>query len=82
MEKKVFIVKAEDKNYFIVTESQVDSNPVEHEVWKNGNLLFIINSEINKPVRSGWRLIPEFSDVDIKNELVETIAEEIQKYYL
>ena len=82
MQKEVFSVIVNGTKYIIITELPLGPDPVDHEVWLYGSLLFKINPQLNKCDEPCWTLTKEYSNQNINKELVQKIGEAIERHYL
>lgn len=82
MEKEVFTITVHGQDYMIITSLPIGPDPVNHEVWKDGNLLFVINPQLNQFDQPAWALTAEYADQNIDKALVQKIGEAIERHYL
>ena len=78
MEK--FYILSDGQIYKIVTVLPFDHTKLNHEVWKDGNLLCIINPQPSKANKIFWFLTPEFNNNGISNEIVQKIGAAIERH--
>jgi hypothetical protein len=78
MEK--FYILIDGQIYKIVTVSPFDHTKINHQVWKDGSLLCIINPQPREVNKICWSLTHEFNDNGTSNEIVQKIGEAIERH--
>ena len=82
MEKGVFPITVDGKNYNIISTFPYGPNPDNHEVWNGDELLFVINPQLNASGDTSWILVGEYPYKNFDIDLVRKIGEAIEQYYL
>ena len=78
----MFSINVSGSEYIIITELPIGPDPVDHEVWQHGVLLFKINPQLNKCDEPCWTLTDKYINQNINKELVQKIGEAIERHYL
>lgn len=58
-----------------------DPSAINHEVWRNDELLFKINPDHAKGDPLQWILTPEYASAGIDKAFVQKVGEAIEKHY-
>lgn len=82
MDKEEFLITVDGIHYTIRTALPPGPDPVDHEVWHNNNLLFIINPNLNESDEPRWKLTAHYAGADIDAAFVQRVGLEIEKHYL
>lgn len=81
METEDFFIEVDSQRYKISSALHAPHNE-DHEVWKDDELLFVLNHEFNESDEPCWTLKPEYKNKDIDLDLVSKISDKIESYYI
>lgn len=82
MEQEEFTITVDSTELTVKTKLPVGPDPVDHEVWKGGDLLFIINPHLEESDSPHWKLTSTYQSAGIEPAFVQMVGEAIESYYL
>jgi hypothetical protein len=77
-----FFIQINGEQYKISTALPIGPENVDHKVWKDDKLLFILHPHTNQCDEPCWKLKAEYADENVNKELVQLIGEKIELHYV
>lgn len=82
MKAEKFDVMIDNACYSLVPVEDLAADAINHEVWKDGQLLFVINPGFTESDNPNWKVTDEYIKKDIDPKLIEQIGDALEEHYM
>lgn len=82
LSEEKFDVEINGQCYTLVPVDAPEEDNINHEVWKDGKLLFVIYPGLNSSANPWWRVTDAFKDESIDSRLIDAIGDALEARYL